>query len=102
MNPDVTIIDYGASNLASLVNASDSLGISSEITGDPGTISDARQLIFPGVGAFGPAMNRLNEKGLTEVIREKAAAGTPLPGICLGMQLLFSVGLEDAEPKAWT
>jgi glutamine amidotransferase len=97
MNPDVTIIDYGASNLASLVNALDSLGISSEITGDPGTISDARQLILPGVGAFGPAMNRLNEKGLTEVIQEKAAAGTPLLGICLGMQLLFSVGLEDGE-----
>jgi len=97
MNPDVTIIDYGASNLASLVNALDSLGISSEITGDSGIIADARQLILPGVGAFGPAMNRLNEKGLTAVIQKKAAAGTPLLGICLGMQLLFSVGLEDGE-----
>jgi glutamine amidotransferase len=97
MNPDVAIIDYGASNLAGLVNALDSLGIFSEITGDPGIISDARQLILPGVGAFGPAMNRLNEKGLTAVIQEKATAGTPLLGICLGMQLLFSVGLEDGE-----
>lgn len=89
----VTIIDYGLSNLRSVQNALAHCGAETEITGDPARVEAARALVLPGVGAFRDGMARLGALGLAEPIRRKAGQGTPLLGICLGMQMLF----EESE-----
>ena len=83
------ILDYDAGNLRSVEKAIALLGGDPVITRDRETILKADHVILPGVGAFGDAMEKLNQYGLTEVVREVAQAGIPLIGICLGMQLLF-------------
>ena len=83
------IIDDDAGNLRSVEKAIALLGGDPVITRDRETILKADHVILPGVGAFGDAMEKLNQYGLTEVVREVAQAGIPLIGICLGMQLLF-------------
>ena len=83
------IIDYDAGNLRSVEKAIALLGGDPVITRDRETILKADHVILPGVGAFGDAMEKLNQYGLTEVVREVAQAGIPLTGICLGMQLHF-------------
>jgi len=93
----VTIIDYGVGNLASLRNAFDALGIPVQISSDPREIESAEKLLLPGVGAFAPAMQRLVDLQLTEVIRQKAKQKTPVLGICLGMQLFFTTSYENGE-----
>lgn len=90
----VAIIDYGAGNLHSVKNALDYLGASSCVTSDKDEILSADKVILPGVGSFGDAMRSLNDKGLTEVIREAAKSGKPFLGICLGLQLLFEKSEE--------
>ena len=89
----ITIVDYDAGNLKSVEKALISLGETPRISRDPEEIRRAQKLILPGVGAFGDAMENLRRFGLVEPLREAAAAGTPLLGICLGMQLLF----DDSE-----
>ena len=89
----VTVIDYGLSNLRSVANALARCGAEVELTADPAAVRAARVLVLPGVGAFGDGMAGLRGHGLIEPLREKAAAGTPLLGICLGMQMLF----EESE-----
>lgn len=89
----IAIIDYGAGNLHSVKNALDFLGADSVITGDAETIFAADKVILPGVGAFGDAMAALSAAGLDGVIRQTASNGTPLLGICLGLQLM----LEESE-----
>lgn len=84
----ITIIDYGMGNLHSVCGALTHEGIAYEVTSELSTIQQAEALLLPGVGAFPDAMKMLNETGLSEVIRDKCARGTPLLGICLGMQLL--------------
>lgn len=84
----ITVIDYGMGNLRSVKNALDFLGIESEITADTEKIKNARSLILPGVGAFPDAAKMLGDSGIADIVREKCAGGTPLLGICLGMQLL--------------
>lgn len=84
----ITVIDYGMGNLHSVKNALDFLGIENEITPDAEKIKKADALILPGVGAFPDAMRTLESKGLDAIIKEKCSTGTPLLGICLGMQLL--------------
>ena len=93
----ITVIDPGVSNLASLRNAIQALDIPVTITSDPGVIEEAEKLILPGVGAFAPAISRLQELELRELIVEKAESGTPLLGICLGMQLLFTTSYENGR-----
>jgi imidazole glycerol-phosphate synthase subunit HisH len=83
---DVTLIDYGAGNLRSLRAAFERLGAGVCVTGDPKAVAAAQRLVLPGVGAAGPAMAALTERGLDEAIRGSRA---PLLGVCLGMQLLF-------------
>ncbi len=90
----VTVIDYGRSNTLSVRRAFETLGCTVELTASRQALLDARALILPGVGAFGDGMETLGALGLAEAIREKAAAGTPLLGICLGMQLLFDKSEE--------
>ncbi|MBS7297950.1 MAG: imidazole glycerol phosphate synthase subunit HisH [Eubacteriales bacterium] len=89
------IIDYGAGNLHSVQNALDLLGEKSVVTGERDVIMSADRVILPGVGAFGDAMERLNQTGLADVVREVAKSGKPLLGICLGLQLMFESSEEN-------
>ena len=93
----IAIIDYGAGNLFSVKNALDYLHIETMITANPADLNAADGLILPGVGAFRDAMTMLNNSGFTEAIKQQAAAGKPLLGICLGMQMLFEKGYEFGE-----
>lgn len=95
----ITIVDYAINNLHSVQNAFRSLKIPSRISQDPDTIQSASKLILPGVGAFADAMENLRARKLLELLREKAADGTPLLGLCLGLQLLFSES-EEFGPVA--
>ncbi|MFV0414271.1 MAG: imidazole glycerol phosphate synthase subunit HisH [Oscillospiraceae bacterium] len=90
----ITVVDYGLSNLLSVRRAITSLGYEVEVTGDAATVRQASVLVLPGVGAFRDGMKGLDSLGLTPVIRGKTAEGTPLLGICLGMQMLFSQSEE--------
>jgi glutamine amidotransferase len=93
----IAVIDYGAGNLASVVNALTRIGVPTHVTTDHDTISTAEGVVFPGVGAASDTMKHVNALGLAPVIREVIAAGTPFLGICMGMQALMSVSLEGGE-----
>jgi len=95
----IAIIDYGVGNLYSLSRSLEYIGEKAVVTKDAQTILAADKVILPGVGAFGEAMEKLNNLSLTDVVREVASAGTPLLGICLGMQLLFDESLEFGNHK---
>lgn len=91
---NVQIVDYGLGNLFSIKNACLKVGLIPEISSEPEDLNRADIVILPGVGAFGDAMTSLKSMNLVEPIREVAAAGKPLIGICLGMQLLMSESSE--------
>ncbi len=92
----IAIIDYGAGNLFSVQNALNYLGFENKITSDKEEIIRADHLILPGVGAFGDAMDKLNNSGLVDTIKAEAVK-KPFLGICLGMQLLFEKSYEFGE-----
>jgi len=85
----IAIIDYGVGNLFSLTASLKYLDAPAIVTGNPDEISRADQIILPGVGAFGDAMDKLKQTGLDQVVISQAATGKPLLGICLGMQMLL-------------
>jgi len=87
----VTVLSYGAGNVASVQFALERLGATVRLTADPAEVAAADRLILPGVGAAGYAMARLSDLGLIEPIRAFAA---PLLGVCLGQQLLFGTSEE--------
>lgn len=87
--PEAVVIDYGMGNLLSVRRALEHCGASAILTDDPDTILSAPRVILPGVGAFADGMAELRRRGLDAVVREVAACGVPLLGICLGMQMLF-------------
>lgn len=93
----IAIIDYGMGNLHSVSKAVERLGYEAVVTGEPEQILAAEGAILPGVGAFGDAMEHLRESGLDEVVKQYAASGKPMIGICLGMQLLFSSSEEHGQ-----
>lgn len=95
--PTVTIIDYGSGNLLSVARALEHVGAAARLSHDPAEIESAELLLLPGVGAFEDGMQGLRERGLIEPIRRYAASDRPLLGICLGMQMLASVGEEFGE-----
>ena len=95
----VAIIDYGVGNLFSLRSSFAAIGEEARVTSDPEVIRAADRVILPGVGAFGDAADKLRETGLDRVVQEQAAAGKPLLGICLGMQLLFERSYEYGEHR---
>lgn len=95
----ITIIDYGMGNLRSVQKACELLGYECRISGDKKEIAEASKLILPGVGAFGQAAACLTSFGLNETIINAAQKGTPLLGICLGMQLLFETSYEGGKFK---
>jgi glutamine amidotransferase len=87
----IAIADYGMGNRRSVEKALAHVGAESVVTAD---VRDASAIILPGVGAFPEAMRNLERTGLGEALIERAAAGVPLLGICLGMQLLFESSSE--------
>ena len=93
----IVIIDYGMGNLKNVYNALKYLNIPSKISNEISEIKASDKLILPGVGAFNKAMYNLNDMGLTDVIKDKVNKGTPLLGICLGMQMIFEKGYENGE-----
>ncbi len=93
----LAIIDYGVGNLFSLMSSLKAIGVNAVITGEPKVIEKADRLILPGVGAFGDASEKLKTSGLVDIIKNKVEKGTPLMGICLGMQLLFEKSYEYGE-----
>ena len=104
----VTIIDYGLSNLLSVQHAFAHFGAETLLTSKPEDVLAADALVLPGVGAFQDGMAGLEKLGLVEPIRQKAAAGTPLLGICLGMQIMVMefarsvLGYADANSSEFT
>lgn len=95
----IAIIDYGMGNLFSVEKAFVKLGAEVVVTRSPEVILSADKVVLPGVGAFGDCMSNLTEYGLTDVIREVIAKGTPFLGICLGLQMLFDGSEEDPGVK---
>lgn len=90
----IAVVDYGVGNLYSLLCSLRKIGVEAEVTGEAGALSAADRILLPGVGAFGDAAAKLRERKLDGLLKELAAKGTPLMGICLGMQLLFQESLE--------
>ena len=93
----IAIIDYGVGNLFSLAHSLKAVGAQAVVTGDAEAISRAERVILPGVGAFGDAARKLRQNGLDALVRQIAARGTPIMGICLGMQLLLDKSYEFGE-----
>ena len=95
----VVIIDYGVGNLFSLTSSFKQIGVDVITTGDKEIIKKADKIILPGVGAFEDASEKLFSSGLSDVLLEKVKEGTPILGICLGMQMLFEKSFEYGEHK---
>jgi glutamine amidotransferase len=97
--PRIAVVDYGMGNRRSVQKALEHVGADAPITSDIGLLESCAALVIPGVGAFPRGMENLRRLGLAEYLRRRAAEGTPILGICLGMQLLFdsSVELERTE-----
>ena len=93
----IAIIDYGVGNLFSLQSSFAAIGQEAVVTNDPEIIAKADRLILPGVGAFEDAAKKLRDSGMADVIKTEVAAGKPLMGICLGMQLLLEKSYEYGE-----
>jgi len=93
----VGIIDYGVGNLFSLCSSFKAIGQEAFVSGDPAELAKADRLVLPGVGAFEDAAKKLRSSGLDGFVRQQAAEGKPLLGICLGMQLLFEKSYEYGE-----
>ena len=91
------IVDYGVGNLFSLRSSLEAIGETPCVTSDPEEIRRADRVILPGVGAFADAAKQLRDSGLDRVVKEIAAEGKPLMGVCLGMQLLFEKSMEYGE-----
>lgn len=97
MNEKIAIIDYGVGNLYSVEKAFARLGADAVVTSDEAAILGAAKVVLPGVGAFGDCMCNLKEYGLEGAVRAVAAKGTPLLGICVGLQILFAGSEEDPD-----
>ncbi|MEX2785362.1 imidazole glycerol phosphate synthase subunit HisH [Streptococcus sp. H49] len=95
----IIVIDYGAGNTANVLRALEKLQVKAELSGDKDKILAADGLILPGVGAFPAAMAELERRDLILAIKKAVSEGTPLLGICLGMQLLAEKSLEHSETK---
>lgn len=97
--PEVTVIDYGVGNLLSVQRGLEHCGAQVILTADPEAVIAAKRVVLPGVGAFANAMQALQERGLVPAIQGLARKGTPLLGICLGMQLLLDESEEFGLTK---
>lgn len=95
--PGTLIIDYDAGNLRSVQRACAEVGLEADISADPDRCRAAARVIFPGVGAAGSAMRSLVRSGMDEALKEVIAKGTPVLGICLGLQISFDRSEEDDQ-----
>ena len=93
----IAVIDYGVGNLFSLCSSLSRIGAEAVVTADPELIRSADKIILPGVGAFADAAKKLRDSGLDVLVKEQAAQGKEIMGICLGMQLLFEKSYEFGE-----
>lgn len=91
----LVIIDYGVGNLFSLKSSFAAINVEAIVSSDKDVILNADRIILPGVGAFEDASRKLRESGLDAVLKECAKKGTPIMGICLGMQMLFDRSYEN-------
>ena len=91
----ITIVDYDAGNLMSVKRACAKVGVSAEISNDPRRIRNAERIIFPGVGAAGSAMRSLSRAGMGVALLDAYRAGTPILGICLGLQISLDHSEEN-------
>lgn len=91
----IALVNYGMGNLRSVQKALQYLGAEAHITSEPADLAVADAVVLPGVGAFGAAMQRLHETGLTHAIQRAIEQGKPFLGICLGLQLLFERSSES-------
>lgn len=94
----IVVVDYGAANLLSITRALEVAGAAVEVSDAPERIVAAQAVVLPGVGAAGEAMRRMRASGMDAALRDTVAAGRPLLGVCLGMQLLFE-RLEEDETE---
>lgn len=99
MQPDVCVIDYGVGNLLSVRRGFEQCGARVTVTDDPAKILAAPRVVLPGVGAFANGMSELVKRRLDAVVRDVARRGTPLLGICLGMQMLLDESDEFGQSK---
>lgn len=99
MRPMVTVVDYGRSNLLSVRRALEHCGADVRFAAEPGEILRSKALVLPGVGAFADGMAQLHRQHLVEPLLQKAGEGTPLLGICLGMQMLLDSSTEGGFNK---
>ena len=93
----ITVIDYGIGNLRSIEKAFEHVGANVLRTNRPDAIAQASHLVLPGVGAFGACIGEVRRQGLAQPILSAVQRGIPFLGICVGMQMLFDVGMEDGE-----
>lgn len=96
---DIAIIDYGIGNLRSAEKAFQHLGLDASLTQEPRELVGAKKIVLPGVGAFGQCMQALRGSGFVEPLLEAVAKGTPLLGICVGLQMLFEGSEESPEAR---
>lgn len=92
---NIALVEYGAGNLPSVERALKLLGVETRRASTPESLAGCDALILPGVGHFGALMRSLGERSLVEPLRSAVARGTPLLGICLGLQAMFA-GSEEA------
>jgi imidazole glycerol-phosphate synthase subunit HisH len=90
----VAIIDYGVGNLRSVEKAFAAMGCDAVVSSDEQVLRGAERLVLPGVGAFAACMNALRDRDFDSLVQQRVAEGTPLLGICVGMQMLFEVSDE--------
>jgi glutamine amidotransferase len=95
----VAIIDYGVGNLRSVEKAFAATGCEASISSDESFLRSAERLVLPGVGAFAACMKALEERGFDRLVRERVVAGTPLLGVCVGMQMLFEESEEFGSTR---
>ncbi len=95
----IAVVDYGVNNVASVVRALEAGGHQAGLTTDPDEVRRADRVLVPGVGNFGQGSRNLASTGLGEAVREVAAAGRPVMGICLGLQLFFEISEEAPDAR---
>ncbi len=95
----IAVVDYGVNNLKSVVRALEAGGHQATLSTDPAEVRGADRVLVPGVGNFGQGSRNLTSSGLGDAVREVAAAGRPVMGICLGLQLLFATSEEAADAR---